>query len=168
MFDKEFEFKGKHALMVQEMKGEGRFEYPVFNSYVEILMIAPIIGSLYKRLSEPETGNDKKTIFLQEILRRKDELVYTSQLVLFNYYQDLNVESKAKRVFNPTQEELKEDEYLIMKYILGGIEVLHEYLFADVEDFEDVVNNYYQFFSTLNAEQIKYEQIDLSLFDTIS
>lgn len=168
MYDKEFEFKGRHSKYMQELKGENNFKIPVFNSFVEILMLAPIIGVIHNRSSEVDKDSsiNPSTIFLEQLLRRKSDLNYISQLVLLNSHKDINLEERAKIVFNPSEEQKIKNENILIGFILGGVEVLYENILSDTHAFEDVVNNYYQFFSNYNFEHIKGEIVTLNLFDS--
>ena len=134
LISKDFNFNGKHALMVDKLQQSGLFEY-----LWQIFVTAPLVGFIYKRKGEPDTG-EKKTIFLGQLTPRYDIIHFIYKTILLA--DNINEESPKARIDkafkNINTEAATTDEHLFLLYLLGGIEVLYEKL---IDKSTDITNN---------------------------
>lgn len=146
MFDEQYRFYGKHADMVNELTNifEEKTNAKVFNSNIELLLVAPLVGFVYKRSAERDrsegASSNTESIFPRELINRQKALEYNVKLILLldkKYEPDETKRiDKAFRFFgnNP------EDYELFQGYVRGGIEVLHEKLIEESKSPNDYVN----------------------------
>ena len=144
MFDKEYNFRGKHAQMVVSLKsafdkkGNKMFVY----SY-DIYGLAPIIGFLYHRKALLDKGIES-SILPGEIMNHSDDFVFNFKLImLLDKEYEPNLEKRIEKAFrglnNPADEELYES------YVRGGVEVLYEKLIEGVTQPSDYTEKLYDF-----------------------
>ena len=124
LVSKDFNFNGKHAMMVEELQKAEFFEY-----LWQIFVSAPLLGFIYKRKAEVDPG-DKKTIFLSQLTPRQELIYFIYKLILL---ADKNhagtTEERIKKAFSTIDTDAAEpDEKLFYSYLLGGVEVLYEKL----------------------------------------
>lgn len=143
LISKDFNFNGKHALMVDKLQQSGLFEY-----LWQIFVAAPLVGYIYKRKGEPDTG-EKKTIFLGQLTPRYEIIHFIYKLILLA--DNINEESPEERIkkafMNIDTESAKPDEHLFLLYLLGGVEILHEKL---IENSSDIMNNLKNFLEEIH------------------
>ena len=75
LVSKDFNFTGKHAVMAEELKQSGLFEY-----LWQIFVTAPIIGFIYKRKADNDPG-ENKTIFLSQLSPRQPDIYFIYKLL---------------------------------------------------------------------------------------
>lgn len=138
LISKDFNFNGKHATMVNELQQNGLFEF-----LWQIFVVAPLIGYIYKRKGEPDTG-DKKTIFLGQLTPRYDIIHFIYKLILLaDNINEGSPEERIKKAFmNIDTESAKPDEQLFLLYLLGGVEVLYEKLLERSTDIMDNLKSF--------------------------
>ena len=78
LVSKDFNFTGKHAIMAEELKQSGLFEY-----LWQIFVTAPIVGFIYKRKADNDPG-ENKTIFLSQLSPRQQDIYFIYKLYLLN------------------------------------------------------------------------------------
>lgn len=155
MFEKVYTFRGKHAEFVKELTGtfgpDGKFQ--IFSRNYDIYLLAPIIGFLYGRQAQIDTTlnsagkNEDTKIFLEQILKIKDEVIYNYRLIMLrdrDYESDFEkrIEKAFKTIGTPEGE--KDWEHY-NKYILGGVEVLYEKIMLSAKTSEDYILNMVNF-----------------------
>lgn len=132
MFENNILIKGKHATYIKflcektKLLGEGNAKNGagVFKRYVDVLMVAPLIG-VYNNLraSEDKSSEDKANILAEQIIKEKRQLEFGYNLVmLVDNSQNLNADQKIDLIF---RENGNFDLY--MDYLRGGIEYLYNY-----------------------------------------
>ncbi|MGN8852329.1 hypothetical protein [Anaerobiospirillum succiniciproducens] len=130
LFDKELEFRGKHANYLRELKTD---TFNCITNYIEILPTAAILGYLEKRTPDVDNSDTVSTATVpREVMRAHGVTLY---LVYCSIFLDIDREepfnTRADRIFKAeTLERKKEFE----AYIRGGLEVLHEQLFVECFD----------------------------------
>lgn len=128
ILSKDYIFTGKHAMMVDEMKRQGFFEY-----LWQILVSAPLLGFIYKRKGSNDTNSGIKptTIFLGQITPRKDWIMFIYKLILLaDSNNEGSPDERIKKAFlNIDTAAAEPDEQLFNAYLLGGVELLYEKLF---------------------------------------
>lgn len=146
MFEEQYRFYGKHADMVTQLTNvfDENANTKVFNSNIELLLVAPLVGFVYKRKVERDRtdGATSRTesIFPIELLKRQRALEYNVKLILLldkKYEPDETKRiDKAFRYFGSNSD----DYELFQGYVRGGIEVLYEKLIVDSSSTNDYVN----------------------------
>lgn len=147
MFEEQYRFYGKHADMVNELTYvfDESSNAKVFNSNIELLLVAPLVGFVFQRKAERDRSQGSATvtesIFPAELIKRQKSLEYNVRLILLldkKYEPDEKKRiDKAFRYFgnNP------EDYELFQSYVRGGIEVLYEKLIVNCNSPVDYVNH---------------------------
>lgn len=131
-FKKQFEFKGKHAKMVQEMWVQNDVNKSYFKRLIDLYTFAPIIGfKMGRKAKEDSSPFEPKSIFAEQMIRQKEDLDFILQMILMLEYEDsLSEEECIKIAFRgaESEEEFKKYNDLFKQYVLGGVEVLYEKL----------------------------------------
>ena len=125
----EYKFYGTHAIKVFQL-----CESRIFKRFVDVLMVAPIVGFEYRRTAEEnhEDGEERK-IFLKQLqdADARFEMNYKT-IVLLDKEHDPNEESRFKKAFQTLPENrdgIDLDRY--ESYVRGGIDFLHEKIFGN-------------------------------------
>lgn len=160
MFDRDYTFKGKHAIIVTqlttELDSETKFKF--FERNIDVLIIAPIIGYLYGRMSQRDesgqiTTDNVKKINFDQMNRESYTLNYNYELIMLLHNKDKDsIETRLDRAFRYAKGSTEKEEcYKIFeKYVLGGIEVLQEKLLNGATNVEDYIYNISNFISDYN------------------
>ena len=85
MFDKEYSFKGTHAEKVNKLTAKFDDKNQLFKRNLDVYMMAPIVGFLYQRKADVNTGDgtQKPTkIFPQQLIENGDDLAFTYRLIM--------------------------------------------------------------------------------------
>ena len=154
MFDKEYSFKGTHAEKVNKLTAKFDGKNQLFKRNLDVYMMAPIVGFLYQRKADVNTGDgtQKPTkIFPQQLIDNGDDLAFTYRLIMLLDKKNSNSLDeridKAFRQFNSAQAE--DDEKLYEQYVLGGVDVLYEKLMESANGTEDYLKNLYDFYEKI-------------------
>jgi hypothetical protein len=153
MFDKEYSFRGHHALKVKEMVKQTGGAYPIFERNYDVYLITPLIGFLHGCLSEIDTSNSVKTdIFPNILINNVRDLKFNYQLIMLldkNYEPDFNNRiTKAFKNFNTDL--ATDDEKHYNKYVLGGVEVIYEKVINNSLNINECLDKYYSFLEDFN------------------
>lgn len=167
MFDREYSFTGTHAKQVSKLTSslDSNSKKVLFNTVVEVFVLAPIIGFLYGRKGEKnrEDNVDKK-IFADAMLNHKEKIEYNYKLIiLLDKEHEPDDEKRLDKAFR-TFEHSKEDLELFNSYVLGGIEVLYDKLIGKATNIDEYINNLYDFIDEFNdrfASKTSSEEIVL-------
>ncbi|SDF48438.1 hypothetical protein SAMN05216515_1329 [Eubacterium pyruvativorans] len=173
MFDKQYRFRGRHALRVDMLTSvfDDLSKAKLIDRNVDVYANAPLIGFLYGRTADldntknPDTGEVYNTnVMGDRVMYSSKELGFNFALIMLldsNYEQD--EEKRIDKAFRfPGKDPADEERF--NSYVRGGIDVLYEKLITDdgsrdpdsyierlyefVEDFEDKFN------SGINSEDI--------------
>lgn len=153
MFDSDYKFKGKHATYIKMMNKQSAKNVKIsestaiFNSAIEIYIIAPLIGVAYQRFVDVDmTSIDETNILLSAFTTHKDDLEFVFRLVMLaDETSGLTPDEKIDRAYRDDEdvEKTKENMALFHQYVRGGIEWLYENLIGDDTTKEDYVGNVY-------------------------
>lgn len=156
MFDRDYNFKGRHANIVTQLTTEidSTTKFKFFERNIDVLIIAPIVGFLYGRTAKrdeesPSTDNVKKINF-DQMNRESKTLNFNFELIMLLYNKEkLSIEDRLDNAFRYSSGTSEKDEcYKIYEqYVLGGIDVLYEKLLKDAFSVDDYINNIYNFIS---------------------
>lgn len=147
-FEKEYEFKGKHAFYAEALANI------MFKRVVDVLIAAPVIGLVYNRTSkidkESEYANKyTKSIFGEQITGAKDKILFNYRLCMlldeystkeeridnaFKYYTDECEDEESLKRF-------KRNIELYNSYVLGGVEILYERMLNENKSFNGDLEN---------------------------
>ena len=74
-FKKEFEFRGKHARMAEELWILNDYEHTYFKRLIDLYVLAAVVGFRMNRKAEPDLSPfTPKSIFPEQMLKEKDNL----------------------------------------------------------------------------------------------
>lgn len=154
MFDKQYRFKGCHAIRVDKLTSvfEPASKAKIFDRNIDIYTNAPLVGFLYRRLADaddernPETGQIyNENVMGDRVIQSKEELLFNFRLIML---LDVDYESDAEKRINKAFRHMGEDsadEERFDSYVRGGIDVLYEKLIEGAKNPNDYINNLYEF-----------------------
>lgn len=159
MFDKQYRFKGRHALRVDQLTSvfDEISKAKLIDRNVDVYANAPLIGFLYGRTADlddtksPETGQ----VYNQNVMG--DRVIYSSEELQFNFRlimlldakYEPDVEKRIDKAFKHMGED-PADEERFDSYVRGGVDVLYEKLIEGTNNPEDYVNRLYEFVEEFN------------------
>ena len=151
MFDKEYSFKGTHAERVIKLTAKFDDKNQLFNRNLDVYIMAPIVGFLYQRKSEANTGETTK-IFTQQLTGAQDDLLFNYRLImLLDKNNEQNMDERVNKAFRQYgSEKAKNDEELYEKYVRGGVDQLYEKLIEPSKKPEDYLKNLYDFMDEMD------------------
>lgn len=123
----------------------------LFETVVDIYVIAPIVGYLYQRKAPRDGSEQTKNIFEGALASHHDRLVFSYELLMILDKQsepDLN--ERLRRSFCATDECTAAGIELYDEYARGGIEVLYEKLIDGASSPDDLVRNVIDFVDEWN------------------
>ena len=138
MFDKDMQIRGKYATYwkaLTQLPGnavETSKNFKIFENYIYVYMVAPIIGLLNGRKGQYDPADDSKDTagMLAEIqIKNASKLKYIYRLItLVDDSEGLSDEEKINRAFreDSNEESVKKGMELYTAYFFGGLEVLYE------------------------------------------
>ena len=138
MFDKDMQIRGQHATYwkaLTKVPGnavETSRNFKIFESYITVYMVAPIIGLLYGRKGTTNPADESKDTagMLSEVqIKNANRLKYIYRLiVLSDDSLGLTDEEKINMAFREdnNDESVKRGMELYNSYFLGGLEILYE------------------------------------------
>lgn len=159
MFDRDYNFKGKHANIVTQLTTEidSDTKFKLFERNIDVLIIAPIVGYLYGKMSKRDdsgqTTDNVKKINFDQMNRESKTLNFNYELIMLLHNKDkLSIENRLDNAFryNASSAEKEECDKIFEQYVLGGIEVLEEKLLKEATTIDDYINNIYNFISEYN------------------
>lgn len=159
MFDKQYRFKGRHALRVDQLTGvfDEMSKAKLIDRNVDVYANAPLIGFLYGRTAElddmknPLTGQVyNQNVMGDRVIYSSDELQYNFWLIMLldsNYEPD--EEKRIDKAFRHMGED-PADEERFDSYVRGGVDVLYEKLIEGAKEPEDYIIRLYEFIEEFN------------------
>lgn len=155
MFDKEYVFYGKHAVMVKKLTGKlsDKIGTSLFNTNYDVYRLAPVIGWIYNRKGIMEKTGEVTKIFAEKIIYEKDELVFNYRTLIPLIYANKTLKERLDITFrlDEKDEERKEYDKVYNEYVLGGVEELYERIFNNASSAEEYLMNFYDFIIELNV-----------------
>ena len=172
MFNKEYQFKGKHAEIVALLTSEldTKTKFKLFERNIDAFILAPIVGFMYGRRSQVDNSGQVKLdsikkINFQQLNNESDTLNFYYRLVMLLHDKDkIDIEERLNRAFkyDSKSEEGKNCFDIFDSYILGGIDVMKEKLLDNATTPDDYINNLYKFIEEYNTrynDKISEEEI---------
>lgn len=167
MFDKDAIFlKGKHATYTKRLvaKFNNEMKQGIFARNLDVYMMAPLVGKLYNRKAEEDTGDDTRINKSQIDGERKQlETIYRTLMLLENK-DTLTAEERCNRAFqyDSDDERRKDGDKIFDSYVRGGIEVLYEKIMDGAKNEDDYVHNLHYFMVELKErchEKLNLDEI---------
>ncbi len=154
MFDKQYRFKGRHALRADLLTNvfDGDSKARIFERNVDVYANAPLVGFLYGRLAEPDDTKNPETgqIYNQNVMG--DRVIYSQEELMFNFrlimLLDKQYEPDENKRIDKAFRHMGEnpsDEERFDSYVRGGVDVLYEKIIEGATDPEDYINKLYEF-----------------------
>ena len=171
MFDKQYRFKGRHALRVDQLTGvfDEISKAKLIERNVDVYANAPLIGFLYGRTAELDDTKNPETdqVYNQNVMG--DRVIYSSEELSFNFRlimlldsnYEPDVEKRIDKAFRHMGEDTA-DEERFDSYVRGGVDVLYEKLIEGANDPDSYVNRLYEFIDEFNERfnsEIKSDDI---------
>ena len=133
--------------------------FKIFENYIYVYMVAPIIGLLNGRKGHFNPGDESKDTagMLAEVqIKNSAKLKYIYRLiVLSDESEGLSDEEKINMAFREdnNEESIKKGMELYTAYFLGGLEVLYEEFVQKCITEDDYISKMYDFVSEFKDEQ---------------
>lgn len=154
MFDKQYRFKGRHALRVDQLTAvfDDTVSAKIFARNIDVYTNAPLIGFLYGRRAEFDDLKNPETnqVYNQNVMG--DRVIYSQEELMFNFRLIMLLDTdyepdEDKRIDKAFRHmgENSEDEERFDSYVRGGIDVLYEKIIENASEPEDYINNLYDF-----------------------
>lgn len=165
MFDKDMQIRGKYATYwkaLTQLPGnavETSKNFKIFENYIYVYMVAPIIGLLNGRKGRHDPADDSKDTagMLAEIqIKNASKLKYIYRLiVLVDDSLELTDEEKINMAFREdnNEESVKKGMELYTAYFLGGLEVLYETFVLECITEDDYIRKMFDFVTEFKDEQ---------------
>lgn len=154
MFDKQYRFRGRHAVRVDELTSifDSDSKAKLFERNVDVYANAPLVGFLYGRTAEPDDTRNPETnqVYNQNVMG--DRVIYSQEELLFNFrlimLLDKEYEPDEDVRINKAFRHMGEDpadEARFDSYVRGGVDVLYEKLIEGVSSPDEYVMRLYDF-----------------------
>ena len=154
MFDKQYRFKGIHAVRVDALTSvfDEISKAKLFERNVDVYTNASLVGFLYGRRADiDETKNpENNQVYNQNVMG--DRVIYSQEELMFNFRlimlldkeYEPDEDKRIDKAFRYMGEN-PDDEKRFDSYVRGGVDVLYEKLIEGASAPEDYVNNLYEF-----------------------
>lgn len=164
MFDKDFQIKGRHATYWKALSKapsnarDVSKNFKVFENYIHVYMLAPIIGIVYGHRGKSDTTDNKDTagVLAEILIKNQSKLKYIYRLImLLDDSEGLTKEEKLNRAFyeDDNEESTKAGLAVFHSYFLGGLEILYENFVERCITDEDYIQRMYEFVEEFKREQ---------------
>lgn len=167
MFDKQYRFRGRHALRVDQLTSvfDDVSKAKLFERNVDVYANAPLIGFLCGRTADLDDMKNQETnqVYTQNVMG--DRVIYSSEELLFNFrlimlldtQYEPDVHKRIDKAFR-TRDVDPSDEEHFGGYVRGGIDVLYEKLIEDASNPGEYILKLYdfieEFYERFNSEII--------------
>lgn len=171
MFDKQYRFRGIHAVRVDALTSvfDSESKAKFFDRNVDVYTNAPLVGFLYGRRADPDDTKNPETnqVYNQNVMG--DRVIYSQEELMFNFrlimlldkdYEPSD-EVRINKAFRHMGEDLA-DEARFDSYVRGGIDVLYEKLIEGVSTPDEYVTRLYDFIEEFHEkfnEELSKEEI---------
>ncbi len=161
MFDKQYRFRGRHALRVDALTSvfDSVSRAKLFDRNVDVYINAPLIGFLYGRMADIDTTKNPETnqaysenIMDGTVIKFSEELLFNFRLImLLDKSYEPDEEARINKAFRHMGED-PNDEARFDSYVRGGIDVLYEKLIEGAKSSDDYVNCLFDFIADFNEK----------------
>lgn len=154
MFDKQYRFRGRHALRVDALTSvfDSDSKAKLFERNVDVYANAPLVGFLYGRTADLDNTRNPETnqIYDQNVMG--DRVIYSQEELMFNFRlimlldkaYEPNDDVRINKAFRHMGED-PADENRFDSYVRGGVDVLYEKLIEGVSSPDEYITRLYDF-----------------------
>lgn len=174
IFRSQVRFYGKHGQYLEALtpgndkaKNEDlpdieRFKY-LFDTVVDVYIIAPIVGYLYQRKAPRDGAEQTKNIMEGALASHHDKLVFSYELLMIlDKASEPDLNERIRRAFRASDDLIENGVKVYNDYARGGIEVLYEKLITGAASPDDFVRNLMDFADEWNEKFIaETSELDL-------
>ena len=157
MFDKEYSFRGKHAVMVEELTTVLSATGESFRNF-DVYLLAPLIGFLYNVRADRDNDSHTTKVFDGIIMKNSDDLEFNYRLImLLDKDYEPDPDKRIDKAFRG--QETQEDMERYDSYVRGGVEKLYEKIIKGNNTEEEYMSKLFDFLEEFDE---RYNQkIDL-------
>lgn len=171
MFDKQYRFRGRHAVRVDKLTGvfDSDSKAKLFDRNVDVYANAPLVGFLYGRRAEIDNEKNPETnqVYNQNVMG--DRVIYSQEELTFNFrlimlldkdYQP-DEDKRIDKAFRHMGDD-PADEERFDSYVRGGVDVLYEKLIEGASSPDDFISRLYDFIEEFHErfhEETNVEEI---------
>ena len=151
-FKRDYFIYGEHSRQLVALKNDRAEEEnkKLFNRNLDIFLLAPIVGFIYRRKAERDKNAElKTTINSTQLISEKERIEYNYQLIML--LDEKNEEDFNKRVDKAFRYFDEKDLEVFNSYVRGGIEVLYEEIIKKSPTSENYIENFYKFIDEFQA-----------------
>ena len=154
MFDKQYRFRGRHALRVDELTAvfDQESKAKLFDRNVDVYANAPLVGFLYGRMADPDDLKNPETNQVHNQNVMGDRVIYSQEELTFNFRMimllDKAYEPDEEKRINKAFRHMGEDPQDMERfdaYVRGGVDVLYEKLIEGVTEPDEYVRRLFDF-----------------------
>ena len=162
MFDKQYRFRGRHAVRVDALTSvfDSNSKAKLFDRNVDVYANAPLVGFLYGRTAEQDDTRNPETnqVYNQNVMG--DRVIYSQEELQFNFRlimlldkdYEPNEDERIDKAFKHMGEN-PDDEARFDSYVRGGVDVLYEKLIEGVSSPDEYVTRLYDFIEEFETEE---------------
>lgn len=171
MFDKQYRFRGRHAVRVDKLTGvfDSDSKAKLFDRNVDVYTNAPLVGFLYGRRAEIDNEKNPETnqVYNQNVMG--DRVIYSQEELTFNFRLIMLLDKD----YEPDEDKRIDKAFLHMgddpadeerfnSYVRGGVDVLYEKLIEGASSLDDFISRLYDFIEEFHErfhEETNVEEI---------
>ncbi len=171
MFDKQYRFRGRHAVRVDKLTGvfDSDSKAKLFDRNVDVYANAPLVGFLYGRRAEIDNEKNPETnqVYNQNVMG--DRVIYSQEELTFNFrlimLLDKDYEPDEDKRIDKAFRHMGDDpadEERFDSYVRGGVDVLYEKLIEGASSPDDFISRLYDFIEEFHErfhEETNVEEI---------
>lgn len=171
MFDKQYRFRGRHAVRVEKLTGvfDSDSKAKLFDRNVDVYTNAPLVGFLYGRRAEIDNEKNPETnqVYNQNVMG--DRVIYSQEELTFNFrlimLLDKDYEPDEDKRIDKAFRHMGDDpadEERFNSYVRGGVDVLYEKLIEGASSLDDFISRLYDFIEEFHErfhEETNVEEI---------
>ena len=171
MFDKQYRFRGRHAVRVDKLTGvfDSDSKAKLFDRNVDVYTNAPLVGFLYGRRAEIDNEKNPETnqVYNQNVMG--DRVIYSqveltfifSLIMLLDKDYEPDEDKRIDKAFRHMGDD-PADEERFNSYVRGGVDVLYEKLIEGASSLDDFISRLYDFIEEFHErfhEETNVEEI---------
>lgn len=171
MFDKQYRFRGRHAVRVDKLTGvfDSDSKAKLFDRNVDVYANAPLVGFLYGRRADIDNEKNPETnqVYNQNVMG--DRVIYSQEELTFNFrlimLLDKDYEPDEDKRIDKAFRHMRDDpadEERFDSYVRGGVDVLYEKLIEGASSPDDFISRLYDFIEEFHErfhEETNVEEI---------
>jgi hypothetical protein len=147
IFHDDYQFKGKHAEMVNRLTGAFSGSNSLFTRNLDVYILAPVVGFLFNRTAEIDSSGKPANVLYAAMSKELGTLWFNYRLVvLLDQRHEADFDTRVDKAFRfYGKEQAIPDEERYEAFVRGGVEILYEKLIEPSNTEEDYLKNLYDF-----------------------